>query len=417
MIGVGATRYNLSPRVTAGSVLLGGVSLLAVTLVALPEFAAQFLSELNRLLGLGAAEGIVETASIFSPQYGTFFGPALFFGFALFFALPYIPWSLYKGYRGASLALLLVGSYAAVFLLLAILQVRFAGELSIVLAPLAGLALIHVGSIVDAVPHPTILSATQSTASRPGSSSDESWIIPNRQTIVALSVVFLLIGGFGMIQGPVQTNKLVYSDDAYQTVSWIEDHTKRFDSGSESTYVLSAWGQNRMYNAFISGDSRSYRYAQSTYAQFISSTQPDSWYDRLGSRTDYIVMTSVPNQGEEGYQQTTHATLYESFGSATTDRNGAGHYQALYQSPSKSHVVFAPVEGAVINGTGEPGSTISVSTEVSIPNAEFTYTRRTQVAQNGTYQVRVPYAGTYSVGDTSVSVTAEDIESGSVVQA
>jgi dolichyl-diphosphooligosaccharide--protein glycosyltransferase len=172
-----------------------------------------------------------------------------------------------------------------------------------------------------------------------------------------------------------------------------------------------------MYNAFISGDSRSYRYAQSTYAQFISSTQPDSWYDRLGSRTDYIVMTSVPNQGEEGYQQTTHATLYESFGSATTDRNGAGHYQALYQSPSKSHVVFAPVEGAVINGTGEPGSTISVSTEVSIPNAEFTYTRRTQVAQNGTYQVRVPYAGTYSVGDTSVSVTAEDIESGSVVQA
>jgi dolichyl-diphosphooligosaccharide--protein glycosyltransferase len=417
MVGVGATRYNLSPRVTAGSVLLGGVTLLVVTLVALPEFAAEFFSELSRLSGLGATEGIVETASIFSPQYGTFFGPALFFGFALFFALPYIPWSLYKGYRDASSALLLVGSYAAVFLVLAILQVRFAGELSIVLAPFAGLALVHVGSIVDAVPRPTILTANQSTASRYGSSSDELLTLPDRQTVVALAVVFLLIGGFGMVQGPVQTNKLVYSDDAYQTATWIENHAEQSDSGSGSIYVLSAWGDNRMYNAFASGDSEGYAYAESIYPQFISSSDPDSWYDRLGSRTDYIVMTPVANQDEAGYQQTSHAILYESFGSATTERSGAGHYQAVYQSPTKSHVVFDPVEGAVINGTAEPGSTISVSTEVSIPNAEFTYTRRTQVAQNGTYRVRVPYPGTYSVGDTNVSVTTEDTESGSVVQA
>lgn len=417
IIGVVATRYNLSPRVTAGSVLLGGVTILTITLVVLPEFAAEFLSEFNRLLGLGAADGIVETASIFSPQYGTFFGPAFFFGFALFFALPYVAWSLYTGYRDTSLSLLLVGSYAVVFLLLAILQVRFAGELSIVLAPFAGLALVHVGSIVDAVPRPTVLAATNSTASLFGSSSDESLTIPNRQSTVALAVVFLLIGGFGIVQGPVQTNKLVYSDDAYQTATWLEKHTEQSDLDSESTYVLSVWGQNRMYNAFLSGNSERYGYAQSIYPQFISSTEPDSWYDRLGGRTDYIVMTSVANQDEAGYQQTSHTILYESFGSATTDHSGAGHYQAVYQSPSKSHVVFVPVEGAIINGTAEPGSTISISTEVSIPNAEFTYTRRTRVAPNGTYRVRVPYAEIYSVGDTSVLVTAQDIESGSVVQA
>jgi dolichyl-diphosphooligosaccharide--protein glycosyltransferase len=416
MVGVGATRYNLSPRVTAGSVLLGGVTLFLVILVALPEFSAEFLSELNRLSGLGATEGIVETASIFSPQYGTFFGPALFFGFALFFALPYIPWSLYKGYRDASLVLLLIGSYAAVFLVLAILQVRFAGELSIVLATFVGLALVHVGSIVDAVARPTILSTSSTTDSRSGGSSNKSLIIPDRQTIVALTVVFLLIGGFGMIQGPVQTNKLVYSDDAYQTATWIKNNTEQLGSAPESTYVLSAWGQNRMYNAFVSGNSESYGYAQSIYPQFISSTKPDSWYDRLGGRTDYIVMTSVVNQDAEGYQQTTHAILYQSFGSATAGHRGAGQYQAVYQSPNESHIVFTRVQGAVINGTAEPGSTVSVSTEVSIPNAEFTYTRRTQVAQNGTYRVRVPYDGTYSVGDTTISVTAEDIKSGALVQ-
>ena len=416
IIGVIATRYNLSPRVTVGSVVLGGVVLLVATLVALPEFAVEFSSELTRLMGLGVAEGIVETASIFSPQYGTFFGPVLYFGFALFFALPYVGWSLYAGYRDESLPLLLVGTYASVFMMLAILQVRFAGELSIAVAPFAGLALVHVGSIVDAVPRPTILATSSSPNSRHGDSIDESLTIPDRQTVIALAVVFLLIGGFGIVQGPVQTNKLVYSDNAYQTVTWIENHTEQSSLDSESVYVLSAWGENRMYNAFISGNSESYGYAQSTYSRFISSTQPDSWYDRLGDRTDYIVMTSVANRDEEGYQQTSHAILYKSFGSATAEHGGAGHYQAVYQSPSESHVVFTPVEGAVINGTAEPGSTVSVSTEVSIPNAEFTYTRRTQVAQNGTYRVRVPYTGTYSVGDTRVSVSVEDVESGSSVQ-
>jgi hypothetical protein len=61
------------------------------------------------------------------------------------------------------------------------------------------------------------------------------------------------------------------------------------------------------------------------------------------------------DQYEDEYQQTTHEFLSESFGSATIERGGAGHYQAVYQSQSQSHVVFRPVEGAVINGTAEPG--------------------------------------------------------------
>ncbi|AUV84148.1 laminin G (plasmid) [Salinigranum rubrum] len=398
LVGVVATRYSFSPRVTAGGVLFGGVTVLAVTLVTLPEFAAEFSSELARLVGLTYTEGIAETISIFSPQYGTFFGPALFFGFVLFFALPYVPWSLYTGYRTESLALLLIGTYASVFAVLAVIQVRFAGELSIVLAPFAGLALVHLGSIVDAVPRPTILDASTSVDSRPPSAVTDPLTIPDRQTIGILVVVFLLIGGFGMIQGPVQTNKSVYSDEAYRTATWVENHATQSGSSLSSVYVFSDWGQNRMYNAFVSGNSESYGFAQSIYPQFVSATQPDSWYDRLGGRVDYIVMTSVPSQGEDGYQQTTHAILYESLGSATLERGGAGHYQAVYRSNDRSHVVFRPVEGAVINGTAEPGSTVTISTEVSIPNAEFTYTRRTHVTENGTFRVIVPYAGTYTIG-------------------
>lgn len=416
VVGVVATRYSLSPQVTGGSVLLGGVTVVVVTLVALPEFAAEFSSELTRLVGITPTEGIVETISIFSPQYGTFFGPALFFGFILFFALAYVPWSIYAGYRDTSPSLLFIGIYASVFVVLAVLQVRFAGELSVVLAPFAGLALVHVGSTVDAVPSPIILDASTSADSYSGTSLKESLTIPDRQTTVTLTVVFLLIGGFGMIQAPVQTNKLIYSDDAYQTATWIEDHATQSGSDPSSTYVFSDWGQNRMYNAFVSGNSESYRFALATYPQFVSATQPDNWYNRIEDRTDYIVMTSVPNQDEDGYQRTAHAILYESFGSATAERGGAGHYQAVYQSQSQTHVVLRPVEGAVINGTAEPGTTITVSTDVSIPNAEFTYTQRTQVTENGQYRVRVPYTGTYTVDDTKVSVTENEVESGASVQ-
>jgi dolichyl-diphosphooligosaccharide--protein glycosyltransferase len=415
-VGIVATRYDLSPRLTAGSVFTGGVTVLATTLLMFPSFAAEFSSELTRLVGFTATEGIVETDSIFSPRYGTFFGPALFFGFTLFFALPYVLWSLYAGYRDNSPSLLLIGTYASVFVVLATFQVRFAGELSAVLAPFAGLALIHVGSIVDVVPRPTILDASTSADPRSSSDPDESLTIPDRQTVVALAVVFLLIGGFGVVQGAVQTNKLVYSDDAYQTATWIENHANQSGGSTDSTYVLSAWGQSRMYNAFVSGNSRSYLYAQSTYPQFVSSSSPDSWYDRLRERVGYIVITQVSNQNTDGYEQTTHAILYESLGGANTERAGAGHYQAVYQSPSESHVVFRPVEGAVISGTAEPNSTVTVSTEVSIPNAELTYTRRTKVAENGTYRLRVPYSGIYTTGEARVTVTTTAVESGEVIR-
>jgi dolichyl-diphosphooligosaccharide--protein glycosyltransferase len=369
------------------------------------------------LFGFGVPEGIIETASMFSPQFGTLFGPTLFFGFSLFFALPYVLWSLYVGYREYSPRLLLLGTYAAVFTVLAVLQVRFAGELSIALAPFAGLALVHMASVVDAIPRPTVLDAPTYSETHSSCPPTASLRIPDRQTIVALTVVFLLIGGFGLVQGPIQTNKLVYSDDAYRTATWLESRAMQSEQAPESTYVLSAWGENRMYNAFVSGDSRSYGFAQETYTEFISSPQPDSWYERLSSRTDYIVLTAVANQNDAGYEQTTHAMLYNSYGSATAAHDGVGRYQAVYQSPRGSHIVVRPVAGAVIEGTAEAGSTVSISTEVSVPNAEFTYTRRAQVAANGTYRIRVPYAGTYTVGDTQVSVSADAVESGTVVQA
>lgn len=90
----------------------------------------------------------------------------------------------------------------------------------------------------------------------------------------------------------------------------------------------------------------------------------------------------------------------------------ASHFQLLYAGEEFN--VFAIVEGAQLQITGEANSTVTVSTDVDVPGASETF-ERTVTLTDGPTTVVVPYPGEYTVGDETVSVSQLDVEHGETV--
>ena len=66
--------------------------------------------------------------------------------------------------------------------------------------------------------------------------------------------------------------------------------------------------------------------------------------------------------------------------------------------------------------TAEPNATVTVETEVEIPNAEFDYVRETTANVTGDWSIHVANPGTYSVSggvNGTIEVTDEAVRSGS----
>ncbi len=75
-----------------------------------------------------------------------------------------------------------------------------------------------------------------------------------------------------MVQVPVKTSQVLVEDGTYDAATAIEADAA--DRGLEypENYVLSRWGQNRVYNYFVNGESRSYGYARQNYGPFVAAT-------------------------------------------------------------------------------------------------------------------------------------------------
>ncbi len=371
------------------------ITVAAVALRALrPEYWSRLVTSIeSRLL---APRPIAEVNSIFSEAGGWL----LLFGFILLIAVPYLAWASYRAIDDARwLPLVCYGWY---FFTLSTIQARFVGELSPVIAIFAGLAFVHLAERID-------------IARRPAPFTDQSppsLTLPDARAVGYGAVLFILITGLSIVQVPVKTSQVSTPPELAETAFYLADHSDERNLEYPENYVFSVWDKNRVYNYFVSGESRSYGYAQSNFDNFLTSTDPPGWYDRLGGRAGYVVVTS---RAEQTSPPQLGALLYEHHGSRTSRTPGLAHYRLIYVSDSGEYKAFELVEGAVLEGQAAPNETVEVAIIVDHLDKSFTYRRATMTDASGNYTVQVAHPGTYEVGEQTVRVSESDVRNGTVV--
>lgn len=380
----------------AATATIGLVVLMAAARID-PSFGAELQQELSRLVGMSGSN-IAETQSLFSADYGLFVGPIFLYGTALLFALPAGAWAFYAGTTRPRW--LLTASFGLVLFVLSIAQVRFTGELSLFVAVFAGFAFVYFLDVVDITDPPHVFASSDTSRVR-------SFSVPTRQTMLSLSLAFLLVTGLGAVMTPLRTNSLVISDSNYTAATWMEDHVESPAWTGDHQYVFSHWDTNRMYNAFVSGNSLSYGYAQTNYQAFLGSTNSTQWYQRLRGRAGFIVAdnNSVTNENAT----TTMATRLAEWG------RGLSHYRVVWASENTKKKIYTLVSGATITGDIEPNTTVTVTHHEQVSDHNFTYTRTVSSSADGTYQITVPYPGTYTVNGTEVTISENAITNGTQV--
>ena len=398
-LGAVAHRLSVSGRALVASEVAVGVAGLAGLALLAPGVWAEFLSGVGRLLRGG---NIAEVRSLFST--GTF-GFLLLFGFLLVLAVPALVWASVRARRGER-GWLVVATFGWYLFVLSILQVRFVGHFAFQTAILGGLALVWLAAKVDLAVLPAPL----------GDGTDHrTWLPgrPDRATVGAVLALFLLVGGIGMVQTAIKVQTVTIDDSAVETADFLEEYAgeRGWDARSEA-YVFSRWGLNRMYNYVVTGEAESYGYAQRNYEGFLSTGNPDAMYDDLDGRVRFVVLQDVPNASAT----TTQTTLFGHFGSRHGATAGSGHYRGIFVSEDGRRTAFQLVEGARLVGSARANHTVGLSADVRIDERTVTYARRTRTNATGGYAVTVAYPGEYTVGNRTVTVPLEAVESGSTVR-
>ncbi|WP_246984080.1 STT3 domain-containing protein [Halorientalis marina] len=384
-------RLDLPTPVLAGVELLGLPVGFVVVQSVRPDYVARLERQLTRLL---AERNIAETQSLFS---GDTFGWLLLFGFVLVLALPYLVWATVRTYRRQTRWAVLV-VYGWWLLALASVQVRFVGQLAPLTAIFAGIGFVHLAERVDLTrpPLPFDEGATATDGGGRTGRADRpqrrTFEVPTPRALGALFALFLLVGGLGVVQVPVKMSQITVADSTYETAAWIDDHAAAANESYPDNYVFSPWSRNRVYNYFVSGESQSYGYARSNYASFANATDGTEWYGTLRGRAGYVVTEDGADFGSE----TLYSRLHGNFGSRTNSIPGVGHFRTIYATDGGDRKVFRPVPGATLTWPSATNGSVTVETDVSVPNAEFTY-RRAVTDADGQARVTVAYPGTYTV--------------------
>jgi dolichyl-diphosphooligosaccharide--protein glycosyltransferase len=408
VIADGAWRFDLSSRATLGIQAVSIVSAGVVASILISDLVTELQRGLDRLLAGGS---IAETASLISGDLGSIVAPVLFFGLLLFLALPYAVWAVWRAWESGNAGWLALAIYTGYFLLLALVQVRFAGELSVPLAVFAGLGFVHLASIVDVLPRPAVLAESETQSGRRnqlangGSARTEdrnsgSQFVTSRREFTTLLGLGGLVGSLSFIQIPVKTSQLTIPEEMYQTAVWMRSHAEERGWSYPNNYVFSRWGRNRVFNYFVNGESRSYRYAQSNFGSFLQATNGQEWYTQLQNRVGFVVVSDAAEQfGPESLGN----RFWTENGGGDDTVPGLGHYRLAHVSPSAQYKVYTLVEGVTLEGAAEAGATVTVRREVEREETTFTYERTVTANEEGQFTVRVPYEGEYQVEGADAS--------------
>lgn len=345
-------------------------------------------------------ETATETASLFSLDQAIILGPLGQLGLGFYFALVpllVLTYYLVRRYEPGWLAAV---AFAWYYLAIATFQVRFAAKFAVLCAVFAGVGLVYLLSAVD-LARPVTLFDREPPDS-------PSLALPETPTVGAylvgaVGLVFLL----NLIFVPSLLSQIQYTDGQIGAMESVDERVEGLNQSYPDNFVLSEWGDNRMYNHFVNGESRSYGYAQAQYKPFISDSDPDSYFSNFNNRVGYVVLTDI--DAPEG---TIQDTLYADFGAGN---DSVAHYQLIYAENGVR--AFAVVAGAVIQTQANPGTNVTVTRTIKTAGEQFEYQRTATANNNGIANIRVAYPGEYTVGGQTVSVNETQVNSGATVQA
>lgn len=393
--GESVRKLGLSVRTLVLVEILGLVAGLVGLGAVVPSFSTRLTEGVTVELLRGG--GIAETGGLF----GSSFGWLLLFGFSFVLAVPYLVWCTVRVRESVETLPTVV--YAWYFVLLAVTQVRFVGELSPFAAVFAGVAFVHVAERIDAARRPVILSNSIESVAKVER--------PSGQTIRAIVLLFLLVGSLGFIQAPVKISQLTVPESQYETAQWMGEYRQEQGWVATESNVFSDWGRVRMYNYFTNGNSEKDALSQRWYTDFATSTDARGWYDRLRFKNVQFVVTTpqvVTNESALGTR------LQRENGSRADDVPGVRNFRLVYSSPEGRYKVFSLVTGGIIKGETRPNTTVSSVTQVTLPSGQFTYRRQAVSNAEGVFVIPVAQPGMYTVGNRTIFVNESIVQQGGV---
>ena len=421
LVAEGVHRANLSARVLAGLEIVGFGLLLGI-IWRVPQTRAVLEQGINHFTRTSGGE-IAEGLSLLAGPYGIIIGPFSFFGLLLFLAVPSLVAVSVIAYRSHRPEWIALTVYTVFFFGLAIVQRRFAGELSVFVAIFAALSFLYVAQYLDIVEGFSPFGGRRPElrlASETSTLSLVLFLVLMVGAVVASSYMIPMYMGQATIDGEDQEAALAIAD-------YVDEHDLEYPE----TKVMSTWDRNRMYNYFVSHrdvPALRYSYSKANYVGFLGSTEPERQFEEHAGSIGFV----VTKQGEmplidalltsaDGTSTTMYTRLQRHFGSSYEDVPGVANYKAVYANEDGSLKVFRLVPGATLQGMAEPNATVEVSTEVSLNHGTFTYSTFTTADAEGRYNVTVPNPGEYSVVsdtglETEVSVTLSAIEEGATVE-
>lgn len=389
------------------SSLVLGLSEVIVGIAGIVIFVTQFRDEWEYLQDradtLFTGDTATEQMSLFTDAWTPITQIGLDFVLALF-VLAFVCWMIWRQYEPAWLVLC---TYAIVWLGFAAFQIRFAAQMSIIISIFGGLGFVYLLGWISLVrmPDPFVDSdeSTEPTTpiasiQLPGEPAAVGWIV----------LILLLFTGMSLMFVPLLGADTMYDDDQYEALLSIESHNETVADAEHEYFVLSNWGDNRMYNYLLHGDGDSYGYASSNYQPFIESDHPDDHYDEIAGQVGYVVIddletTDLPNN--------TYTTLHG--GVDDTTLPDSGHFQALYLGDTASAYATVPGATLTVNGTNE---SLSTTTTIEIDDTDYTYGRTLTEASNTTTSTTVAYPGDYELLGETITVSQEDVINGSTIE-
>ncbi|MDF9743999.1 MFS transporter [Natrinema salsiterrestre] len=409
--------------------LLGSEALVAgVALVAFRSLRPDTWARLAQRAGeLFYREGMAETKSILALENGVVFGPLSQFGLGFYLGILVLGWACWAAYRRYEPRWLLLAVYGAFWLALAAIQGRFAAQLAIPLSVLGGLGFVWLLAWADLVREPALFrdgdesglenrGEGRGTAADGGERSVPSIVVPtDTRTLVALLWIGLLVCGLNLFFVPSMLAQTTHSDAQFDAAMAIDDHAEDVGRESPETYVLSHWGDNRMYNYFVNGGAERYSYARQNFGEFRAGDDPDGWYHQFNN-TDvgYVVVTD----SNEYDATSTYARLHDELGAGGEDGPPLEHYRAVFVDDEVT--AFAVVPGATIienqPDVTDPNETVAIETEVVVSGEAIPYERTVTPDSDGRVVATVPYPGEYTVGETEVDVSRAAVENGDVIR-
>lgn len=105
--------------------------------------------------------------------------------------------------------------YGWYFLFLAAIQVRFAGQLSLMIAIFAGIGLVHLAAWIDVARQPAHLSGI----------SVDHLTVPDRRQVFTPVGLFLLVAGLSIVQVPIKASQVTGPNEPYDAAAWMAEYS------------------------------------------------------------------------------------------------------------------------------------------------------------------------------------------------